>query len=75
MTTPLTTYAPVRPGDVHKAIYGLAGTYTAADIYQRYTAVVREAGREPAHPIAVGQELKRQGCTRRKVKRQSAWFI
>jgi hypothetical protein len=70
-----TPYAPVHAPDVHQTLLGLAGTYTSQALYDRYAGIARINGRTPAHPVAVGQELARQGCTRRKVKRKSCWFV
>lgn len=54
--------------DVHKAINGLqvGVVYLSSELYQRYSSAAREAGRTPAHPVAFGQELKRQGHLRVK---------
>jgi hypothetical protein len=54
--------------DVHRAVNGLqvGQVYPAAELYARYQDAAKEAGRTPAHIVAFGQELSRQGHLRVK---------
>lgn len=51
------------PADFHRTINGLrvGEVYTSADLYSRYSDVAREAGRTPAHIVAFGQMMAREG--------------
>ena len=72
----------VEEADVAAAIKGLepGATYLSSDIYRRYEAVARARGREPGHPVAVGQVLSRFGASRRKKRPRGgklsvAWYL
>ena len=52
-----------------EALQGLApGWYSSHSLYERYTAVMRGKGLDPAHPVSFGQMLGAIGATRRKKK-------
>lgn len=64
---PVTGYGTLNEDDAARALEGLApGTYRASDLHARYSDAAREAGRVPAHPVALGQFLSRRGFRRRK---------
>jgi hypothetical protein len=62
---PVGEYGLVLDADVEATLEGLypGSRYAASDLYARYSDVVRSAGRNPGHPIALGQALKRLGST------------
>lgn len=65
---PVGTSGALIPEDVDTALNGLrvGAVYLASELYERYASVAREAGRTPAHPVAFGQALSRQGHHRVK---------
>lgn len=65
---PADEYGALIPADAARAVNGLrvGMVYLASDLYARYVGVARDAGRSPAHPVAFGQELRRQGHLRVK---------
>jgi hypothetical protein len=65
---PVSEYGALVPQDAARAVNGLhvGAVYLASELYARYAEAAREAGRSPAHPVAFGQELKRQGHIRVK---------
>lgn len=66
---PASEYGSVLTEDVVNTIKDLRGgyRYAAADLYARYCDVAKEADRLPGHPVAFGQELRRQGMLRRQM--------
>ena len=66
---PIGGYGVVTDEDVRTTLNGLhAGSrYAASDLYKRYASLVREAGREPGHPVALGQAFSRLGMQRIKM--------
>jgi hypothetical protein len=66
---PVSAYGVVHSDDVNKSLNGLTSgaRYAAADLYERYAAMVREDGRSPGHPVGYGQALARLGLDRVKM--------
>ncbi len=66
---PASTYGVLNDNDVTRTLNGLdyGSRYKGSDLYDRYCDVARGAGRNPAHPVALGQALSRLGLTRCKI--------
>jgi hypothetical protein len=66
---PVGGYGAVLDEDVRATLNGLyrGARYAAGDLYKRYADVAREAGREPGHPVALGQAFARLGMKRVKM--------
>jgi hypothetical protein len=66
---PVQTYGSVNEDDVRRALNGLQKgvRYAASDLYARYSDAAREAGRQPGHPVGLGQVFARWGLVRAKI--------
>lgn len=66
---PVGKYGMTVDQDVAEMLRGLQSgqRYAARDLYERYAGRVKDDGRTPGHPVAVGQALRRLGCGRVKM--------
>jgi hypothetical protein len=65
---PVVSYGILADQDLRSTLNGLnvGARYRSSDLYSRYSEIATGAGRNPAHPVAVGQGWNRLGLKRCK---------
>lgn len=65
---------PIPTEDVTRLLGALkpGTTYTASYLYRRYAQSMASDGREPEHPVSLGQALRDHGCVKTRIRRRVA---